>query len=95
VWNTPNDRPDAYVPRAPAARDDRGRHLLLRPIADLLQTTWTMKEGAPTGGRALAQTADSYLWIGPQTGLFRLDGSGSSPFPTCRGPTRPSTRALV
>jgi signal transduction histidine kinase/ligand-binding sensor domain-containing protein len=36
---------------------------------------WTFKEGAPENVNTLAQTADGFLWIGTQTGLFRFDGT--------------------
>jgi signal transduction histidine kinase/ligand-binding sensor domain-containing protein len=38
-------------------------------------TTWTEKEGLPAGRiRAMAQSADGYLWLGLETGLVRFDG---------------------
>ncbi len=40
----------------------------------LRRTTWTGRDGAPTGISALVQTSDGYLWIGSNGGLFRFDG---------------------
>lgn len=44
------------------------------PVIDLQHTSWTAREGAPTGVTAIAQTADGWLWIGSSVGLFRFDG---------------------
>src|ERR1700692_3641095 len=43
-------------------------------IQQFYHQAWTVKEGAPTGIQALAQTKDGYLWIASQAGLFRFDG---------------------
>lgn len=45
-----------------------------RSLTQLYHSAWTIKEGAPGQITALAQTADGYLWLGTQTGLFRFDG---------------------
>jgi signal transduction histidine kinase/sugar lactone lactonase YvrE len=45
-----------------------------RDIAQFYHTAWTVREGAPGQVTALAQTADGYLWLGTQTGLYRFDG---------------------
>ncbi|WP_372018145.1 sensor histidine kinase [Pseudoxanthomonas sp. 10H] len=45
-----------------------------RHIAQFHHTAWTVKEGAPGGITALAQTGDGYLWLATQVGLFRFDG---------------------
>ncbi|MET0616631.1 MAG: two-component regulator propeller domain-containing protein, partial [Luteibacter sp.] len=45
-----------------------------RGIEQFYHTAWTVREGAPGQVTALAQTADGYLWLGTQTGLFRFDG---------------------
>ena len=39
----------------------------------ILHQFWTFQDGAPSA-RALAQTADGYLWLGTVSGLFRFDG---------------------
>ncbi|MGP8199562.1 MAG: two-component regulator propeller domain-containing protein [Limisphaerales bacterium] len=37
--------------------------------------TWTRQNGLPAGGvKAIAQTADGYLWLGTATGLVSFDG---------------------
>jgi hypothetical protein len=43
-------------------------------ISQLYHAAWTVKDGAPTGVEALAQTRDGYLWIAASAGLFRFDG---------------------
>ncbi|MET0937345.1 MAG: two-component regulator propeller domain-containing protein, partial [Luteibacter sp.] len=45
-----------------------------RTIDQFYHTAWTVREGAPGQVTALAQTADGYLWLGTQTGLYRFDG---------------------
>lgn len=45
-----------------------------RSIEQFYHTAWTVREGAPGQVTALAQTADGYLWLGTQTGLYRFDG---------------------
>jgi len=45
-----------------------------RSIGQFYYTFWGEKNGAPSGITALAQTADGYLWIGSERGLFRFDG---------------------
>jgi len=44
-------------------------------VQRIVQQSWTFKDGAPEGVQALAETADGYLWLGTQFGLFRFDGS--------------------
>src|SRR5580704_14827245 len=40
---------------------------------------WGVEQGFPKGPLyAITQTADAYLWIGTQSGLFRFDGWGFS-----------------
>jgi signal transduction histidine kinase/ligand-binding sensor domain-containing protein len=50
------------------------------PIAALDHTVWTIRDGAPSGITALAQSADGVLWIGAGTGLYRFDGVRFEPF---------------
>jgi signal transduction histidine kinase/ligand-binding sensor domain-containing protein len=45
-----------------------------RDIRQLAHRSWGEKEGYPGRGAALAQTADGFLWIGSDNGLFRFDG---------------------
>lgn len=40
----------------------------------LLHTSWTAREGAPTGITGIAQTPDGWIWIGSTSGLYRFDG---------------------
>lgn len=58
----------AFVSAA-VAMDNRDRDL-----SQYYHTAWTVREGAPGQITALAQTADGYLWLGTQTGLYRFDG---------------------
>jgi len=43
-------------------------------IGQFAHTSWGPKEGAPSLIRALAQTADGYLWLASPDGLYRFDG---------------------
>jgi len=44
-------------------------------ISQYAHTAWTIREGFLTGVvSSIAQTADGYLWVGTETGLFRFDG---------------------
>jgi len=45
-----------------------------RDIHQLAHRSWGEKEGYPGRAEALAQTADGFLWIGTDSGLFRFDG---------------------
>lgn len=67
-----------------------GDSALPRPITELVHTTWTAKEGAPTEIWALAQGADGYLWIGSTSGLVRFDGVRFVPFTPIPGDTLPT-----
>lgn len=49
-------------------------------IAQLDHTVWTLRDGAPAGVTALAQSADGVLWIGTTTGLYQFDGARFEPF---------------
>ena len=45
-----------------------------RDIHQLAHRSWGEKDGYPGKTEALAQTADGFLWIGSDNGLFRFDG---------------------
>lgn len=45
-----------------------------RTLGQFYHSAWTTRDGAPGQVTALAQTADGYLWLGTQTGLYRFDG---------------------
>jgi signal transduction histidine kinase/streptogramin lyase len=62
-----------------------------RPITQLVHTRWSLKEGAPTEIRALAQTTDGYLWLGTLSGLVRFDGVRFVPFVPRSGDSLPAT----
>ena len=63
-----------------------------KAITQFVHTSWTEKDGAPTGILALAQTTDGYLWIGTTAGLFRFDGLRFVRFEPQAGESLPSTR---
>lgn len=49
---------------------DPGTH-----ISQYAHTAWRIQDGLFSGApNAITQTADGYLWIGTQNGLFRFDG---------------------
>lgn len=50
------------------------------PLALMNHKTWTARDGAPQGVRALAQAHDGTLWIGSDGGLFNFDGLTFRPF---------------
>ena len=57
----------------------------------IVHQSWTFKDGAPEGVQALAQTADGYLWLGTQFGLFRFDGRHFEAFQSAFGDQLMST----
>lgn len=59
-------------------------------LSQLYHTAWTMREGAPGGVEALAQTSDGFLWLGAGTGLFRFDGVRFEAFEPPPGQLMPS-----
>ena len=59
-------------------------------IGELDHAVWTIRDGAPTGVQALAQSADGTLWIGTTTGLYQFDGVRFDPFEPPAGVALPS-----
>jgi len=47
---------------------------LNKSISQFTHTSWSAKDGIPGPVRAIAQTADGYLWLGSDAGLYRFDG---------------------
>ncbi|MGA3098334.1 MAG: two-component regulator propeller domain-containing protein, partial [Bryobacteraceae bacterium] len=46
-----------------------------KSLTQYSRTTWTQEQGLPQDTiRAIAQTADGYLWLGTDEGLARFDG---------------------
>jgi signal transduction histidine kinase/ligand-binding sensor domain-containing protein len=41
----------------------------------VMSQSWSVQQGAPQNISAMAQTADGFLWLGSQGGLFRFDGT--------------------
>ena len=59
-------------------------------LTDLYHSSWTERDGLSGFVQALAQTTDSYLWIGTTNGLYRFDGLYFEPFKP-EGGALPST----
>ncbi|HEY0377292.1 MAG TPA: two-component regulator propeller domain-containing protein [Pyrinomonadaceae bacterium] len=52
-----------------------------RELAEYSRNVWLTENGLPQNTvRAVAQTADGYLWIGTEEGLARFDGTGFTIF---------------
>ncbi len=45
-----------------------------RTLSQFVHTSWTAKDGVPASIVDIAQTADGFLWLGTQSGLYRFDG---------------------
>jgi signal transduction histidine kinase/ligand-binding sensor domain-containing protein len=45
-----------------------------KTISQFTHTSWSAKDGIPGPVQAIAQTPDSYLWLGTRAGLYRFDG---------------------
>ncbi len=43
-------------------------------VSGFRHTHWSPRDGAPISIRAIAQTADGFLWLGASSGLYRFDG---------------------
>jgi signal transduction histidine kinase/ligand-binding sensor domain-containing protein len=51
----------------------------------LYHTSWGVSEGVPPNITDLAQTADGYLWLGTEGGLYRFDGVRFEHFQPLKG----------
>ena len=83
-----------YLPHWPAALA-LGRTL---DVSQYAHTSWTTRDGQlQSGVRAIAQTADGYLWLGTEFGLVRFDGVRFVNWTPPSGLSLPSTniRSLV
>ena len=45
-----------------------------KTISQLTHTAWSAKDGIPGPVRAIRQSAEGYLWLGTEVGLYRFDG---------------------
>lgn len=59
-------------------------------LGQFAHRAWTVRDGAPAVVLALAQTADGFLWLGSQTGLYRFDGVRFEAFEPPPGQALPS-----
>ena len=67
-----------------------------KSLTQYSRTTWTQMQGLPQDTiRAIAQTADGYLWLGTDEGLARFDGYEFTTFQKANGNSRrtPSRRS--
>ena len=73
--------------------------LALDPAKALTQFThsaWLMEDGLPQNSvRAIAQTADGYLWLATQAGIVRFDGVRFTVFNTSNTPALTSSNVLT
>jgi signal transduction histidine kinase len=49
-------------------------------ISQMVESSWTGRDGGPQGIQSLAQTPDGILWIGSMGGLYSFDGLEFVPF---------------
>jgi signal transduction histidine kinase/ligand-binding sensor domain-containing protein len=63
-------------------------------ISQLTHTTWTAKDGIPGPVRAIRQTADGYLWLGTEAGLYRFDGLRFVAWTSAESPSFPAGAIL-
>ena len=66
-----------------------------RTISQFVHTAWSAKDGAPGNITALAQTADGFLWLGTQQGLYRFDGVSFERYEPQSGPPFQSSSILA
>ncbi|MBB5058049.1 signal transduction histidine kinase/ligand-binding sensor domain-containing protein [Granulicella aggregans] len=64
---------------SPAASSSAG------DIRNLYHSTWTAREGTPVGIWRIAQSADGFLWIATNSGLYRFDGVQFTKFRSADG----------
>ncbi len=73
--------------------------LALDPAKALTQfahSVWVMEDGLPQNSiRAIAQSADGYLWLATQAGIVRFDGVRFTEFSTANTPTLKNSNILA
>ena len=57
----------------------------------VVEQSWSVQQGAPQNSGSMAQTADGFLWLGGQGGLFRFDGTRFERFHSSSGDPLPSS----
>ena len=62
-----------------------------KAISQFTHTSWSAKDGIPGPVRAIAQTADGYLWLGTEAGLYRFDGLRFVPWESSYGERLPGS----
>jgi signal transduction histidine kinase/streptogramin lyase len=53
---------------------------------------WTVRDGAPRNINRIAQTADGFIWLGTDNGLFRFDGQSFDRYQPSSGEPFPGTQ---
>ena len=62
-----------------------------KSISQFTHTSWSAKDGVPGPVRAIVQTADGYLWLGTEAGLYHFDGLRFVPWKSGVGERLPSS----
>jgi signal transduction histidine kinase/streptogramin lyase len=60
--------------------------------AQMYHARWTVRDGAPRNINRIAQTADGFLWLGTDNGLFRFDGQSFDRYQPSSGEPFPGTQ---
>ncbi len=61
-------------------------------LAQMYHARWTVRDGAPRDINRIAQTADGFLWLGTNNGLFRFDGQSFDRYQPSSGEPFPGTQ---
>lgn len=76
------------LPACTLAQDQR--------VSQYAHRAWSVRDGFFSGAaQAIAQSADGYIWIGTDSGLFRFDGSHFEPWTSPDGKKLPSNQILA
>lgn len=61
-------------------------------LAQMYHARWTVRDGAPRNINRIAQTADGFIWLGTDNGLFRFDGQSFDRYQPSSGEPFPGTQ---